>query len=346
VAERRARAVSAALALAAVVVSGCGMTHDFVPVTPTRVVAPAAELELRDVSESRGLMVTVPDGYATSHGTTVRLRWHAGEEGTGLARAFLVPPEAAPCTLGLLAELIDIDGQVRWDRPVGLGVAHDVTLSFPGAPRLAEGPLALDVEIAGARGTSCVRLPVSEASRPLVPASRVVFGGGLSVAGPLRAHSGSFVQVDVLGGRWFGPVSVGLRLGLGFDSKIVIANGGNDAGGAQSPDPRFVTLSLAPELKVFPFVRATRAIGIALSLELGDAMSGAGTAASPDRDDVYWGPRLGVVFASLEPVPLGAQTRRGRGGHGVEVALARFNLSPGEPSRGAAWLLSAGVTSW
>jgi hypothetical protein len=345
VAERGARMVSlASLALVALVVSACGMTHQFAPATPTKIVAPAAELELVALGDD-GLLVALPDGYATSAGTAVRLRWHAREEGTGIARAFLVPPLAAPCTGGLRAELMAVDGQTRWDRPVGLGVDHDVTLSFPGDPRLEAGPLVLDVEIAGAHGTACARLPVTEAERPLVALSKGVFGFGFSIAVPLRARSSAIVRVDALVGRWIGPVIVGLRLGVGLDPRRVAYGGDGDNSSTSSP-ARFFELHVAPEVRFFPYVRGTRAVGLSLSFEVGGAVAGAGTATDPERDDTLWGARLGVIFAALKPTPLGAPAHRSRGGRGFELALARLNLTPGEPTRGAAWLLSAGFTAW
>ncbi len=323
------------------------MTHDFGPVTPTKLVTPTAAFELIAVREDGGLSVATPDGYARSAGPTVRLRWHAQEAGTGLARAFLVPPEAAPCTVGLLAELIDVDGQTRWDRPVGLGVDHDVTLSFPGAPQLAAGPLALDVEIAGARGTTCARLPLTEATRPLVARSKGVLGGGFSVSAPLRARSSAAIRADALGGRWVGPVLVGLRVGVGVDPNRVSYGGGDgNSSSSSSKAGRFAELHLAPQLTFLPYVRGTHALGLSLSFEVGGAVSGAGTAADPKRDDIFWGPRLGVILASVAPVPLGAPTRRTRVGRGFELALCRLNLTPGEPARGAAWLLSGGFTAW
>jgi hypothetical protein len=350
VAERRAHVGTPALALAAIVVGGCGMTHAFAPTTPAKASAATADLELVQVSEAGGLMVAVPAGRAPSAGPVVHLRWHAREEGTGIARAFLVPSEAEPCTAGLSAELIDVDGQTRWDRPVGLGVEHTVTISFPGDRRLATGPLALDVEVAGARGTSCVRLSVAGGDRRFVTRSKLVLGGGLSVAAPLRADSTAVVRVDAVVGRWVGPVVVALRFGIGFDPRR-LSYGTSEDNASSGGKGRFGELHLGPELKIFPYVHETRdhdtrAIGLSLSFEVGAAVSGAGTAVDPEHDDTFWGPRLGVILASLEPVPLGAPTHRTRGGRGLELALSRLSLKPGEPTRGAAWLLSAGVTSW
>jgi hypothetical protein len=142
------------------------------PSTPTSISTASADVDLVSVSRGggNGIWVALPDKLGASVGVTVRVRWRARAAGTSIVWAFLAPPQAAPCTAGASLELLQIDGQTRWDRPAGLGAQHEIALSFPRDQHLESGALALDVAVAGARGPECVRVALGTGLLGLVPA--------------------------------------------------------------------------------------------------------------------------------------------------------------------------------
>src|SRR5690349_5559886 len=120
---------SAALAALVLALSACGTVREYIPQPPPVARIPAVEIEVESLETGPGPLIMLPHGSSFSEGMTVHLRWRASEDALGIAGALLAAPEAAPCTAGIDAEIMTVDGQVRWDRPLGLGRAHAVQLS-------------------------------------------------------------------------------------------------------------------------------------------------------------------------------------------------------------------------
>jgi hypothetical protein len=339
----RALSIIAFASVASVVASACASSKAYVATPPVTVVARLADVELDSLSRGRGLEVLLPSRVAHSGGTTVRLRWRAREGGTGIARAFLVAPDARPCTAGIPAELIDSDGQTRWDRPVGLGREHLVTLSFPEEPRLVAGALVVDVEVSGAHGPECVRLPLAGEGRRYVPATSGVVGLFFGSVIPLRAASTPTFKVEVSPGRWLGPLRLTLGLGIAFGTNRVNFDAG-DSG--TSGKPAFVMSHVAPELTFFPVVRGSLALGVSMACELAAGSSGAGTMTDPERDESYLAPRIGLILASSLVGPRGAPAHRPLAGVGVELFALRPTSWPGDVGRGPAYAVGLGFAAW
>jgi hypothetical protein len=307
--------------MAAALLAGCG--HEaYRPATPASVDAVVASLDLETIDRGSGPAIVLADGVLADGGLAVRVRWRANAEATAIARAFLVPPEAAPCTAGLEAAAIDVDGQTRWDRPVGLGRQHVVTMGFPYDERLLAGPLVVDVEVTGPLGTSCVRLPVTGGAQRFVARSNIVWGAAAGAVAPLWKHGGAALVFDGVVGRWVGPLRLTVRAGLTVGTNTLNVGGDDDAGGST---PTFIDIHVAPELTVVPFVRRTFAVGLSASYVFGSGTYGDGTASDPYHDVDFSGPRLAIVLADVQLAPLGAPTHRPRDGLGLELSLLRAN---------------------
>jgi hypothetical protein len=302
-----------------------------------------AALEVEVLDLGAGLIVSKPDGLESVGGTVVRVRWHAREDGTGIARAFLSPPAAAPCTAGLVARAIDVDGQTRWDRPVGLGREHVVAFGFPWDDRVTAEPLVLDVDVRGAGGPACVRLPLTGGGTRYVARSNFVAGAAAGLEVGLRAHGGGALFFDGIVGRWAGPLRFTVRAGLGAGVGSRVASGDDDS--SLNSSPKWVDLHLAPELSILPFVWGSRAIGITASYVVATATSGSGTVADPERDTDFMGPRLAVVLAHVLPPPLGASAHRAADAVGLELSLLRASAWP-SGSGGVTYVLGLGVLFW
>ena len=337
--ERARLALLAALLLATP--WACGAGPPYVPLTPVQASARPAALTLASIG-GRGLSVVLPkQGTAMTSGLTVRLRWHALAPGTGIARAFLVPPalDATPCTAGIAAELIEVDGQIRWDRPAGLGADHDVAIAFPADSRLGHVPLDLDVQIVDAAGTSCVTLPLTgepqryRASSPLAGTTAV---GALST---VRAHRRTGGVLDYALGRWVGPLRLTLRFGFSFGQSFKAIYPGTF-------DSTFFDLHVAPEVALLPIVRGKLALGVSAAYVLGSGVSGAGTVSDPERDTDYSGPRLAVIIARVDRAPLGTTWHRPEHLVGLELSLLRASAWPGDPLRGATYVVGLGFIIW
>jgi hypothetical protein len=341
--ERRWSALAAASSFL-VALAGCASAVDYVPKAPVVVWAPALDLEVEGLDEGPGLGVMVPEGLEHSHGLTVHVRWRASGDGAGIAQARLAAPQAAPCTAGIEAEVMGVDGQTRWERPLDLGRVHVVDLSFAGDDQLDAGPLVVDLELARAGGTTCVRLPLTGGGQQYATASNLALGvsGGIGVS--LRTHSSSEVRLGFEIGRWVGPAR--LTLGLGLDFGVVhIVTSESPESDSGSSNLAFGMLRLVPAVTFFPLVGRSYALGVSGGLELAAGGSGAGTMADPDKDEAYWGPRLGIIIGAIRPVPFGAPRHR-VGGVGAEIFLLRASSWPRDPGRGAAYVLGLEAKLW
>jgi hypothetical protein len=343
--DRRRRLLWMPVAVA-VVAGGCSFTESYRPKSPVAAHAPLADVEVDRLDRGEGLTVEVPKGRETTGGTTLRLRWRAREDGSGIARAVLASPEARPCTAGVSAQLIDVDGQTRWDRPVGLGRDHVVTLSFPEEPILMTGALVLDVEAARADGsTACVRMPLTDGGRGFVTQSHALLGVRLGLQVPLRAGSTSAFSVELTPGRWLGPLR--LTLGLGMAVGVSRLNtGDSDSNNDSSTRPQFVMLHAAPEIAFFPLVRGPFAFGVEVACELAAGSSGAGTMKDPDRDESYVAPRVALLGVSSRLRPPGTSVHQLLSGQGFELFALRATSWPGDTGRGAAYAVGLGAVTW
>jgi hypothetical protein len=105
-----------------------------------------------------------------------------------------------------------------------------------------------------------------------------------------------------------------------------------------------------PELSFVPYVRGH--FGVALSAGYVFGTGGqspsapAGAPAPPDIESDFSGPRLAVILATVTPFPLGTHPRRPASVRGLELSVFRSTVWPGQPSRGAAYILGVGYTLW
>jgi hypothetical protein len=350
--ERGAR-FAALLLTTAVTAAACAGGAGFRPASPVSVTARPASVTLEAVDVA-GLTVVLPHGEARASGLTPRLRWHALEPGTGLARAFLAPPEAAPCTAGVEAELVEIDGQIRWDRAAGLDVDHAVVLGFPRDSRLEEAPLVLDLDVTDAAGRACVRVPLTgEGRRYTPPDPGVTLGAAIALTAPARSGSGVAFGIDILPARWVGPLLLSLRLGFSFDANHLSAGGGDvdSSAASSSPFPRYGEAHVVPQLAFLPWAGRQHALGIEAGYVFGAGSAtaikdSAGNVTTPGGDSTFSGPRLGLVLASIERPLLGAPLTPGTALTGVELSATRASVWSGEPARGAAYVLGLGLVGW
>ena len=338
----RRRPHGALVILALALLAGCFGPPPYHPATPASAAARPASMTLSSI-DFLGVSAVLPSGGATTQGLVVRVRWHADEPGTGIARALLVPPEAPPCTTGAPAELIAIDGGTRWDRPAGLGVDHEIAFGFPGDALLARGPLVLDVEVAAPSGPACLRVPIGGATQRLLPDGSVAGAFAISVFAPLGLRAQSGVGVDFAGGRWLGPVRLTLRFGLTLGGLSLTP--GDDTTSSGTQQTLYGDVHVAPELAILPIVRGRRALGVSGSYVFATGWK-SGTATQPEVDTDYSGPRVGLQLGNVTPAPFGAPRGRADGFGGLELWLLRATRWPGDPTSGAAYVLGLGMTLW
>lgn len=337
----RRRSPRLLVTLALSLLAGCaGGPGGYRPATPVAIDAPAARLELEQL-DGDSVCVGMPDGYQCSAGVTVGVRWRG--DGAGITRAFLVPPAAAPCTVGLEAELFQVDGQVRWERPLDLGREHAITFAFPAEPALTGGPLALDVKVARGEAKTCVRLALTGAGQRLVPRSNLALGASVGLSHAVRSHSSVVLAFGAEAGRWLGPARLTLGLGLGFGSDHLMVSGGSSDD--DSAKPSFVMFTLTPQLMVFPLVRGGYALGLSAGVELAAGVSATGASDDLETDESYWAPRLGVLLARRRVEPLGAPLHR-FDGNGLELFAQRASSWPRDAGLGAAYVLGIGWRVW
>lgn len=152
---------------------------------------------------------------------TVELRVD-GIGGAKIRRALLAPAAAEPCREGVRAQSIALDEQRSWLRPIEIGGAHTLRLSFsPGAARdLLTEPTAIDLVLVSAQGPDhCQRIPLTGTEPALA------FGAERHgyASGALRTDL-PFKSVGGVGAGWSyslgfgayaGPLRLGADAGLG-----------------------------------------------------------------------------------------------------------------------------------
>jgi hypothetical protein len=166
------------------------------------------EVALREVAFRRGRVTVLADLSAP--------------ERRALRRARLAPAAAPPCRAGWQAEVVWLDRQRRWDRPLGWSGDHQLELQFDVPRALLREPLALDLLVAGGGGKDgppdrCLRQPLGHPTVPLRRIERNSGGGGLGLLvasgpGPGDGFGPLAIQGSGSLGAWFGRWRVGGRL--------------------------------------------------------------------------------------------------------------------------------------
>jgi hypothetical protein len=256
-------------------------------------------------------MVRVPGGDSP---LTVTMALFA-DEVVLIRGATVASSAAAPCAAGRVAEIMVLDQQPRWDRPVGVKGNHELALEFPGAiPFLAEPGAVLDLQISGTGGDSCLRLPFGPSdlttSVPTLRPERRLTGGGVARAGfPLRRAPYAIIDDELRIELWLKDLQIGAEMGWIWQG----CPGGCD----QTPGLEFPAWLFA---EVVPL----RARGYGLGVE-----AAYGFIYGPATGGDWWlhGPRLALHLVELSPSiwPGGAEAR----GRGLELSLAYQRAASG-----------------
>ncbi len=222
-----------------------------------------------------------------------------------IARAALSSASAAACAAGIEAQTIELDGQRRWDRPIGVEGTHKLAATFIGATALMrDADTVLDVELASAGEPSCVRVALEPHGRDSAPRGtpRWTVGGVLRGGFPTGVGRYAMIDDELRFLYWFPRLAVGAELGW------TLSNCSKTCGNYQVP------LWLLAET----IALERRGFGLGVSAAYGLSYGPDG-GAGPD----VWlhGPRLALHLLHLVP-PVGAAGGGPTRGKGIEVSLA------------------------
>jgi hypothetical protein len=120
-----------------------------------------------------------------------------------LRRVSLAADTSPPCHAGWAADVLALEGQRRWDRPVGVEGTRALTLYFSPPRSFLRGPLQLEALFEEGAHYRCIRVSVGGGpdSQPLTRKSRRTDGGGLGIARGTPALANTDVFADRDGNR-------------------------------------------------------------------------------------------------------------------------------------------------
>jgi hypothetical protein len=318
-----ARSVARACLLVAFA-SGC-FSRGFVARPPLGAWAPA-----RPAATTAGPLAARLEAVqvlADSDVVLVRLALRASRPAL-VADARLSSAQATPCAAGASARSFALDGQPRWDRPLGVAGEHEheLVLFYDGAaPLLARADAVLDVVVGDptSPAPACVRIPLGadgEGRAVLQPARAWSVGGALRAAAPTTRGPIRLIDDELRVSRWLGPVALGVELGWAFQ-------------GCLTPCPETPSLEL-PAWAVVELVPIRgRSFGVGLEGAYGVIFG-----LESGANDVRHGPRVALHLLELPRAVWGADTQTTARGLEVSLSYERSAAGPLPP----AWIVGLG----
>jgi hypothetical protein len=279
----------------------------YAPATPEAFRAGAAAGQIDTVvvtTENRGAVVSI---LVTANETVL------------IAGATLSSMEAAPCTAGVGALGVELDGQKRWDRPIGLKGQHTVTLTFNAVTELLGEPGAvLDVQLAGAAADRCLRFPLGVLDRnaPMNPSSPWAVGGVLRASFPAGSGPYQWLDDELRFSYWFSRAVVGAEAGWAL------------TGCAQACG---VTPSYQFPLWLLAEIVPLRVRGFGLGVEVAYGLLPGSRMRPGDPTLLMHGPRLALHFLEITPAVSSRRTQVAAKGVEVSLSYQRAWLGPVEP---------------
>lgn len=222
-----------------------------------------------------------------------------GLDKTELRGGTLARSSDAPCSAGLLFNTLTVDGAPALEGPVAIDGPRQLDFEFVGPmilPRLRE-PVALDVEVQGPSGRSCVRLPLStnadESQFRILPT-----GVGFFFDAGARAYPALWRQID---GKKPG-ISFEERFGASFDEYRLWTGLAADPGGTP-PSQSFLVIAAGLDSALWEQARWTLWFGAGYDLVLD--LHSSGTPRRASLEHTLQGPRLtpGISYALWRAFP-------------------------------------------
>lgn len=225
-----------ALALAGV---GCYETQSYRVMEPTRIRIRSAEVQVEGVTvNERRLAPGVSERKLHTGKTRDSMLPELTKNGEVLARGpgalqtylvadlgvrsdvdatLLLPAQASGrlCS-GPKVDLLAVDGQIRWRRPVPVSGTHIVSAYFLQDDLPVEtGPLAIDLPVVVGGEMVCARVPLLDGRTVFEPRSQWFVGANMLVRSPASTLAQTTYGVELSGGRVLGVVRTGMFGGVG-----------------------------------------------------------------------------------------------------------------------------------
>ncbi len=282
---KRPALLRVAAALTLVSVLGCGRIYE--PKTPVTVAGSSLSARLDQVRVS---ISPVKLGVsATSNGL----------DGTELRAGRIAHSSDAPCSAGIPFETLSVNGIAAVEGPTAVSGPRQLDFEFAGlalAERWRE-PVALDVEVQGPSGRSCVRLPLptkaDEADYRIQPT-----GAGFFVAAGARAYPALSTRID---GKKPG-ISFEERIGANFGEYRLWTGLAADPG-STGPSESFLVLAAGLDRALWEHARWTLWFGAGYDLVLD--LQSSGTPRRASLEHLLQGPRVtpGISYALWRALP-------------------------------------------
>jgi hypothetical protein len=209
--------------------------------------------------------VIVAEIHAESSATRYRLETDA-PAGARLGMVYLNGAYEPRCSPGgVRAVLMQIDGEERWSGdPVPIDGRHRLDVDFNSNTDVGPpGPRAIDIELSGAGGTRCLRVPLRQSSAPEAgwrQTNTANQGFGTDADIPFHAVSGvtALIAIRYELGLWVGPVRLAVQPGpIGIATCSTAICGSDEQGQGKSAP----MLPLGGGITAYPWTSGLFALG-------------------------------------------------------------------------------------
>jgi hypothetical protein len=301
-----------------VALSGCAnVIKPFSPVRPHIASGPGLEVEIVEAQLAGAFQSSIQFAIKAHGGRGVRLE-----------RGLLAPAAAPLCGEGVRDIGLFVDDELHWLRPVAIEGSHQLVLSFPQGAGLdlLEQRAVVDLVVYGARGKTCVRVPVSGNEPELAWQRSFDWSASLALR---MAHPSSPVggvedrwSFDVGIGRWLGPVRLSAEVGSGdTDCRSDCPPARNGAEGF-----RLLPLRAAAEM----YVIETEGFGLAAQGWYGLNFAWRTNGDGGRRNETSHGPGAALRLDLTRLWPAGWQSNVAQGALGLEFSLGHLQGTDNE----------------